>query len=91
MWFVTLQPRHLPWFVHFTQALLDNSPTVTALLEHNPFPDEPPRYIRVDAYQYHFTDFDEREKTGNWWKRTALGPFTPFPGIQREDGSETAD
>jgi hypothetical protein len=91
MWFVTLQPRHLPWFIHFTEALLDNSPTVTALLENNPFPDEPPRFIRVDAHQYHFTDFEEREKTGNWWKRTALGPFTPFPGIQREDGSETAD
>jgi len=88
MWFVTLHPRHLPWFVHFTEALLDNSPTVTALLEHNPFPDKPPRYIKVEAWQYNFTDYEEREKTGNWWKRTALGPFTPFPGIERRETAE---
>jgi len=85
MWFVTLNPQHVPWFGHFLEALLDNSPTVTALLEHNPFPDGPPRYIKVDAWLYHFTDFEEREKTGNWWRRTALGPFTPMPGLGRRE------
>ena len=88
MWFVTLHRRHLPWFVHFTEALLDNSPAVTALLEHNPFPDKPPRHIKVEAWQYNFTDYEEREKTGNWWKRTALGPFTPFPGVERRETAE---
>jgi hypothetical protein len=85
MWFVTLHPRHLPWFVDFLDALLDNSPSVTALLQHNPFPEEPPRYIRVDAYQYHFTDYEQRKATGQWWKRSALGPFTPLPWIERRD------
>jgi hypothetical protein len=85
MWFVTLQQRHLPWFIHFTEALLANSPTAAALLEHNPFPDKPPRFIKVEAWQYNFTNFEEREKTGNWWKRTALGPFTPFPGLERRE------
>jgi len=85
MWFVTLSPRHLPWFGAFLEALLDNSPAVTALLANNPFPDAPPRYIRVDAYLYHFTDFEERRETGNWWKRTALGPFTPLPWIERRE------
>jgi hypothetical protein len=88
MWFVTLHRRHLPWFVHFTEALLDNSPAVTALLEHNPFPDKPPRHIKVEAWQYNFTDYEEREKTGNWWKRTALGPFTPFAGVERRETAE---
>ena len=83
MWFVTLHPRHVPWFGHFLEALLDNSPTATALLAHNPFPESPPRYIRVDAYQYHFTNFEEREETGNWWKRTPLGVFTPLPWVER--------
>jgi hypothetical protein len=85
MWFVTLHPRHVPWFGHFLGALLDNSPTATALLEHNPFPESPPRYIRVDAWQYHFTNFEEREATGNWWKRTALGVFPPLPWVERQD------
>jgi hypothetical protein len=85
MWFVTLHPRHVPWFGHFLEALLDNSPTATALLEHNPFPESPPRYIRVDAYQYHFTNFEEREETGNWWKRTTLGVFTPLPWMERRE------
>jgi len=85
MWFVTLHPRHMPWFGHLLDALLVNSPTATALLEHNPFPESPPSYIRVDAYQYHFTNFEEREETGNWWKRTALGVFTPLPWAERRE------
>jgi hypothetical protein len=85
MWFVTLHPRHMPWFGYFLEALLENSPTVTALLEQNPFPDTPPRYIRVDAYQYHFTNFEERKETGNWWKRTALGVFSPLPWVERRE------
>ena len=88
MWFVTLHPRHLPWFGHFLEALLDNSPSASALLAHNPFQGAPPRYIRVDAYQYNFTNFEEREATGNWWKRTPLGPFTPLPGLERPEAAE---
>lgn len=83
MWFVTLHPRHLRWFEGFLQALLDNSPSVTALLAHNPFVDAAPRYIRVEAYRYHFTTPRERAASGAWWRREALGPFTPLPGMSR--------
>ena len=85
MWFVTLHPRHVPWFGYFLEALLRNSPTVTALLQHNPFPDEPPRFIRVEAWEYHFTDSEQRARSGNWWQREALGPFTPLPGMTRRE------
>jgi hypothetical protein len=78
MWFVTLHPRHVTWFGHFLEALLQNSPTVTALLQHNPFPDEPPRYIRVEAWDYHFTNSEQHARSGNWWQREALGPFKPL-------------
>jgi len=88
MWFVTLHPRHVPWFGDFLMALLDNSPTVTALLQDNPFAGKPPpRYLRVDAYRYHFTDRDERQRTGNWWRREALGPFAPLPWAQKPSGA----
>ena len=83
MWFVTLHPRHVPWFGEFLMALLDNAPAATALLQHNPFADSPPRYIRVDAYRYHFTNRKERQQTGNWWRREALGPFTPLPWAEK--------
>ena len=83
MWFVTLNPRHLPWFHAFLQSLLDNSPTVTALLAHNPFPDQAPRYIRVDAYRYRFSSAEQRAETGQWWQREALGPFAPLPWLER--------
>lgn len=88
MWFVTLHPKHLPWFNSFLQALLAGSPAVSKLLAHDPFADKPPRFLRVEAYEYHFTRKDERERNGRWWKRTPLGPFTPLPWMERR---ETAD
>lgn len=83
MWFVTQHPRQLPWFDRFLQALLRNSASVTALLNHNPFPDQPPRYIRVDAWRYRFTGDEQRNRTGHWWEREALGPFAPLPWVER--------
>ena len=83
MWFVTLHRRHLFWFDHFLQALLENSPTVTTLLQHNPFADKAPRFIRVEAYRYKFSTPEQRSTTGQWWQREALGPFSPLPWAER--------
>ena len=85
MWFVPLHSRHLPWFEEFLYALLDNAPHAVELLEHNPFPDKPPRYIHVDAYRYTFTTPEQRQQSGNWWQREALGPFLPLSGVMRTD------
>ena len=83
MWFVTMSPVHMPWFYDFLQALLNNSAPVTALMKNNPFPDEAPRYIRVYAYRYEFTNAEERARTGQWWRRQGLGPFAPLPWVER--------
>ena len=85
IWFVPLHSKHLPWFEMFLYALLDNSPQVTSLLEHNPFQDEAPKYIRVDAFKYTFTTPEQRQQTGNWWQREAQGPFLPLPGVMRTE------
>ena len=85
MWFVPLHSKHLPWFEEFLYALLDNSPDAVELLEHNPFPDKPPRFIHVDAYKYTFTTPEQREQSGNWWNREALGPFLPLTGVMRTE------
>ncbi len=87
MWFVPFHPRFLNWFDSFLIALLDNSADVTGLLKDNPFKDQAPSFVRVHAWQYEFTNANEREQTGNWWKRTYLGLFEPLPGKQKFQGS----
>jgi hypothetical protein len=47
------------------------------LLERNPFPNAPPHYIRAVVYDYHFTDFATRRKTGAWWRRQEMGAYLP--------------
>lgn len=69
MWFAALGPvEQSPWFVRFVEKLLEAKQPVLALLEKNPFPDKPPTYIRALTSNYHFTDFDQKSKSNNWWR-----------------------
>jgi lipase maturation factor 1 len=78
MWFAALGSyRDNPWFVTFCVRLLQGTPEVTALLDHNPFPGRPPKYIRASLYDYHFTTWEERRKDGAWWRREFKGPYCP--------------
>jgi hypothetical protein len=78
MWFAALGTyRQNPWFVRLGVSLLRNESSVTGLLERNPFPNEPPRYIRAALYDYHFTSSDDRKATGAWWKREKQGEYLP--------------
>lgn len=77
MWFASLDdPRRLPWFQRFLERLLKNEPSVTALLEKNPFPDAAPQFIRAQFYAYTFTDSEDKAK-GVWWQRRLLGLYFP--------------
>jgi hypothetical protein len=83
MWFAALGTyRENPWLIHFCVRLLHGSPDVLALLQHNPFPAAPPRYVRAVAYDYHFTNFAERRRTSAWWKREAKGLYLPAISVQ---------
>jgi hypothetical protein len=76
MWFAALSDsRRQVWFQSFLARLLQGSPEVLALLEKNPFPDHPPRYVRALLYDYHFTDRATRAATGDWWTRTPVGEY----------------
>jgi predicted DCC family thiol-disulfide oxidoreductase YuxK len=78
MWFAALgNVRQNPWFVSFCVRLLQGSPEVVGLLERNPFPNQPPKYIRARVYDYQFTSQEERRRTGAWWKRELKGEFLP--------------
>ena len=86
MWFAALGSyRNNPWFVNFCFRLLKGSPEVLALIEHNPFPNAPPRYLRPALYEYHFTDFATRRKTGAWWRRERKGDHMPVLEIRNSD------
>jgi hypothetical protein len=60
---------NLPWFPRFLQGLLEARPGVISLLPKNSFFDHPPTKIRADLYEYHFTSYEERRQTGQWWSR----------------------
>ena len=48
MWFAALSSyEQNRWFQAFVVRLLQNKPEVTRLLQRNPFPDSPPRYVRA--------------------------------------------
>jgi predicted DCC family thiol-disulfide oxidoreductase YuxK len=76
MWFAAL--GYPPaWFVAFLARLLEGSPEVLALLETNPFPERPPRYLRALLYDYAMTDLGTHRRTGAWWSRTLIGVYFP--------------
>ncbi|MET0065955.1 MAG: lipase maturation factor family protein [Candidatus Thiodiazotropha sp.] len=80
LWFVpTQQSLQMAWFAQFMQRLHEGSPSVLKLLKSDPFPQGPPRYLRVLVYRYQFTSSEVRQQTGLWWQRTYLGEFPRLP------------
>ena len=78
MWFAALSDfRRNPWFVAFMLRLLEASPPVLELLDGNPFPEGPPRYVRAKLYAYRFSDAATRAATGQWWVREPAGLYFP--------------
>lgn len=83
MWFAALgDVRQNPWFVNFCLRLLQGSPEVVGLLESDPFPNAPPKYVRARLYDYKFTTREERGRTGNWWKRELKGEYLPAISLE---------
>lgn len=79
MWFAALsgyEPNG--WFAVLGYRLLTGEPCVTALFERNPFPEKPPKYIRVTVSNYQFTTAEERETTGAWWKKGEANMYCPL-------------
>jgi hypothetical protein len=78
LWFASLAPwRASPWVVLTQERLLEGSPSVLKLFRGDPFHGKPPSAVRTVLWQYWFTDLDTKRKTGAWWRRKELGPFSP--------------
>jgi predicted DCC family thiol-disulfide oxidoreductase YuxK len=90
MWFAALGDYHSsPWFSRLMFRLLEGSPPVLALLERNPFPQSPPKYVRALVYDYQFTTWPQRRAQGEWWHRRLLGDYFPVVALIRSEEGET--
>ncbi|MCY4523361.1 MAG: lipase maturation factor family protein [Halobacteriovoraceae bacterium] len=69
MWFAALRSRPPRWFNRFCNLLSRGDKGVIGLLEENPFPGRPPRYIRAVIFDYKFSSIDELFEEEKWWKR----------------------
>jgi hypothetical protein len=79
MWFAALGDyRSNPWFVNFCVRLLQGQREVLALLEKNPFPNAPPKFIRATVYDYRFTTLGSRD----WWRRERKGEYLPAMSLK---------
>lgn len=79
LWFAALgPPERNVWLFMMMSRLGEGSPAVLALLEDNPFPDSPPRYLRAIRYDYTFSNFKTLRTTGAWWQRERTGPYGPI-------------
>jgi len=63
------------WFVRLLEKLLRGDAATLRLFARDPFPDHPPKFIRARYYLYEFTTAEERQQTGDWWKRTLIGDY----------------
>ena len=83
LWFAALgSAQQNRWAVSLCEQMLRGNPHVLALLAHNPFPDRPPRFIRVVRYEYHFTNAATRTATGHWWQRSPIDFFVPMASLR---------
>jgi hypothetical protein len=76
MWFAAMSsPGEYPWTLNLEWKLLHNDPDAVSLFAGNPFPGQPPRYIRAVLYRYAFA------KPGNpqglWWTREKVSDWLP--------------
>lgn len=83
IWFAAMSsPERYPWSVHLVWKMLHNDELALNLLANEPFPDEPPRFVRAQLYNYTFAPLDDPQ--GAWWKRELIGGWLPPLSVHDE-------
>jgi hypothetical protein len=78
MWFAALSSGYAQgWFVALVVKLLEGDRATLRLLDHNPFPDAPPRFVRARLCRYRFSTRHERRDARLWWVRTPVADYLP--------------
>jgi hypothetical protein len=76
MWFAAMGTvNEYPWTLHLVWKLLHNDPGALGLFGGNPFPQNPPRYVRATLYRYQFAP--PGNSAGDWWTREEVGQWLP--------------
>jgi hypothetical protein len=76
MWFAGLSPAYAQsWFMPFLAKLLENDRPTLALMRRNPFPEQPPLYVRANVYRYRFATRVERKQDRVFWVRSFAGEY----------------
>jgi hypothetical protein len=76
IWFAAMDvPGSKEWMVSLVWHLLNNDPATLGLIASNPYPDKPPRFIRVLRYRYKFAPPGNPD--GAWWTRERREVWLP--------------
>ena len=76
MWFAAMgSPAQYPFTINVVWKLLHNDPGTLSLFADNPFPDQPPRFVRGRLYKYSFAP--PGNPSGAYWTREDLGDWLP--------------
>jgi hypothetical protein len=73
LWFLLLGRPTARHATMLMRRLLTDPASVASFFSNDPFPDVPPRLLRLAAYRYRFTDLATRRATGAWWSRELEG------------------
>ncbi len=84
IWFAAMErPEYNPWLIHLIWKLLHNDKNAISLLANNPFPDKPPKYIKVEFYRYSFAPIGNKD--GLVWNRTYIGQWLPPLSVPNQE------
>ncbi len=76
IWFAAMErPEQNPWLIHMVSKFLNNDKAALSLISNNPFPDNPPTYIRIEFYKYEFATLNNPSMAV--WNRIYIGEWLP--------------
>jgi hypothetical protein len=86
MWFAALDRYdESSWLERFCHRLLEGSPPVLELLAVNPFPQSPPRFVRIVRSRYHVASLEVRRREQIWWTRDEPQPYSPVMSLSENE------
>ncbi|MBI1970575.1 lipase maturation factor family protein [Candidatus Woesearchaeota archaeon] len=75
MWFAAMShPAREEWLIRLVKLLLENDKTALKLIKKNPFPNQPPQFIRISLYHYQFAK-PGSPGSGQVWVRGRIGTW----------------
>ena len=74
---ITLDGLQVSLIPDVAHELLQGNPEVIGLFASNPFPDAPPRIVRMIVYRYTYTDLKTHRDAGRYWNKEYVGEYAP--------------